>query len=159
MVIGTRRSGIIRFKGQLLDNVQYKIEYSNLQVQVQSKGKRKDNQNTQQQNKKRIPRTCWPPTDDEPLRYEFGAPPFLNFLWISHSIKGRHHGESLFWQRIPTATSIINAILPIISAEPALFGVYADDLFSRWRALRGFRNTLKRRPRVATVAFDGRYMG
>jgi len=26
-------------------------------------------------------------------------------------------------------------------------------------ALRGFRNTLKRRPRVATVAFDGRYMG
>ena len=34
----------------------------------------------------------------------------------------------------------------------ALFGVYADDLFSRWRALRGFRNTLKRRPRVETVA-------
>ena len=100
----------------------------------------------------RIPRTCWPPTDDEPFRYEFGALPFLNFLWISHSIKGRHNGECLFWQRIPTATSIINAILPIISAEPALFGVYADDLFSRWRALRGFRNTLKRRPRVATVA-------
>ena len=69
------------------------------------------------------------------LRYEFGAPPFLNFLWVSHSIKGRHNGESLFWQRIPAATSIINAILPIISAEPALFGVYADDLFSRWRAL------------------------
>ena len=40
----------------------------------------------------RIPRTCWPPTDDEPLR-EFGAPPFVNFLRISHSIKGRHHGE------------------------------------------------------------------
>ena len=90
-----------------------------------------------------IPRTCWPPTADEPLRCEFGAPPFLNFFWISHSIKGRHNGESL----------------PITSAEPALFGVYADDLFSRWRALRGFRNTLKRRPRVATVAFDGRYMG
>ena len=148
-------------------------------------------------------------------------PPFLNFLWISHSIKGRHNGESFFWQRIPTATSILNAILPIISAESALFGVYADDLFSRWRAytkrlkgdlrfgsrlkpsetahanvewdnqyppplassffsqftgywpslrvagdlfsrwrtLRGFRNTLKRRPRVATVAFDGRSMG
>ena len=73
-----------------------------------------------------IPRTCWRPTDDEPLRYEFGASPFLNFLFISHSIKGRHNGESLFWQRIPTATSIINTILPIISAEPALFGVYAD---------------------------------
>ena len=29
----------------------------------------------------------------------------------------------------------------------------------RSAALRGFRNTLKRRPRVATVAFDGRYMG
>ena len=28
----------------------------------------------------RIPRNCWPPTDDEPFRYEFGAPPFLNFL-------------------------------------------------------------------------------
>ena len=107
----------------------------------------------------RIPRTFWPPTDDEPLRYEFGAPPFLNFLWISHSIKGRHNGERLFWQRNLTATSIINAILPITSAEPALFGAYADDLFSRWRALRGFRNTLKSRPRVATVAFDGRYMG
>jgi len=26
------------------------------------------------------------------------------------------------------------------------------DLFSRWRALRGFQKTLKRRPRVATVA-------
>ena len=26
--------------------------------------------------------------------------------------------ESLFWQRIPTATSIINAILPIISTGP-----------------------------------------
>jgi len=112
----------------------------------------------------RIPRTCWPPRvptddDDESLRYEFGAPPFLNFLWISHSIKGRHSGESLNRQRIPTATSIINTILPIISAEPALFGVYADNLSSRWRALRGFRNTLKRRPRVAAVAFDGRYMG
>ena len=107
----------------------------------------------------RIPRTCWPPTDDEPFRYEFAAPLYLNFLWISHSIKGRHNGESLFWQRTPAATSIINAILPITSAEPALFGVYADDLLLRWRALRGFRNTLKRRPRVATVAFDGRFMG
>ena len=101
---------------------------------------------------------CWPPTDDEPLIYQFGAPPFLNLLWIPHSIKGRHNGESLFseppprgtgfsnllWQRIPAAISIINTVLPIISAEPALFGVYADDLFSRWRALRGFRNTLKR---------------
>jgi len=37
----------------------------------------------------RVPRTCWPSTDDAPLRYEFGAPPFLNILWISHSIKGR----------------------------------------------------------------------
>ena len=26
---------------------------------------------------------------------------------------------------------------------PALFGVYAVDLLSRWRALRGFRNTLE----------------
>ena len=51
----------------------------------------------------------------------------LNFLWIFHSTKGRHNGESLFWQRIPAATSIINAILPITSTEPAFFGVYADD--------------------------------
>jgi hypothetical protein len=28
-------------------------------------------------------------------------------------------------------------------AEPALFGVYAVDLLSRWRALRGFRKTLE----------------
>ena len=33
--------------------------------------------------------------------------------------------------------------LPITSAEPALFGVYAVDLLSRWRALRGFRKTLE----------------
>jgi len=32
---------------------------------------------------------------------------------------------------------------PITSAEPALFGVYAVDLLSRWRALRGFRKTLE----------------
>ena len=42
----------------------------------------------------------------------------------------RHNGKILFWQRIAAATSTINAILPIISAEPALFGVYADDFFS-----------------------------
>ena len=58
----------------------------------------------------RIHWTCWPSTDDEPLRYEFGAPPFLKFLWIYHSIRGRHNEESLFWQRIPTATSTLNAI-------------------------------------------------
>jgi len=105
-----------------------------------------------------IPRTSWPPTDDKPLRYVFGAPLFLNFLWISHLIKGGHNGEILFWQHIPKATSIINVIWPITGAEPTSFKVYADDLLSRWRALRGFRNTLKRRPRVVTVAFDGRLM-
>jgi len=58
------------------------------------------------------------------------------------------------------ATSIVRTILPITSAEPALFGVYAVDLLSRWRALRGFRKTLNAggRPRLASVAFDGRYM-
>ena len=40
-------------------------------------------------------------------------------------------------------TSIVSTILPITSAEPALFGVYAVDLLSRWRALRGFRKTLE----------------
>ena len=39
--------------------------------------------------------------------------------------------------------SIVSTILPITSAEPALFGVYAVDLLSRWRALRGFRKTLE----------------
>jgi hypothetical protein len=48
-------------------------------------------------------------------------------LWSFYSIKGRQMEEGLFWQRIPAATSIINAILPITSAEPAPFGVYADD--------------------------------
>ena len=43
---------------------------------------------------------------------------------------------------LAAATSIVSTILPITSAEPALFGVYAVDLLSRWRALRGFRNTL-----------------
>ena len=44
---------------------------------------------------------------------------------------------------LAAATSIVSTILPITSAEPALFGVYADDLLLRWRALRGFRNTLE----------------
>ena len=73
---------------------------------------------------------------------------FIQFVLPNY----KETGESMFWQRIPTATSISNTIMPIISAEHALFGVYA---VSRWRALRGLRNTLKRRPRVATVSFDG----
>jgi len=57
------------------------------------------------------------------------------------------HAHSHFFPRhwilfLAAATSIVSTILPITSAEPALFGVYADDLFSRWRALRGFRKTL-----------------
>jgi len=47
------------------------------------------------------------------------------------------------WFILAAATSIVSAILPITSAEPVLFGVYADDLLSRWRALRGFRKTLE----------------
>ena len=47
----------------------------------------------------------------------------------------KYNEGSLFWQRIPAATGIINTILPITSPEHALFGVYADVLFSRWRAL------------------------
>jgi hypothetical protein len=46
---------------------------------------------------------------------------------VSAEIKGRHNGESLFWQCIPAATSIINVILPIISAEPALFGARSEE--------------------------------
>jgi len=34
---------------------------------------------------------------------------------------------------LAAATSIISAILPITSAEPALFGVYVDDILLRWR--------------------------
>ena len=37
----------------------------------------------------------------------------------------------------------LNVISPITSAEPALSGVYADDLLSRWRVLRGLRKTLE----------------
>jgi len=43
---------------------------------------------------------------------------------------------------LAAATSIVSTILPITSAEPALFGVYADSVLSRWRALGGFRKTL-----------------
>jgi len=81
-----------------------------------------------------IPRTCWPPTDDEPFRYENTALLFLNFVLIFNSINGGYNRENLFWQRTKTATSIVNAILPITSAEAVFFGVYADDLFLRWRA-------------------------
>jgi len=44
---------------------------------------------------------------------------------------------------LAAATSTISIILPITSAETVLFGVYAVDLLSRWRALRGFRKTLE----------------
>jgi hypothetical protein len=44
---------------------------------------------------------------------------------------------------LAAATSIFSTILPITSAEPALFGVYADGMLTRWRALRGFRKTLE----------------
>ena len=44
---------------------------------------------------------------------------------------------------LAAATGIISTILPITSAEPALFRVYAAELLSRWRALRGFRKTLE----------------
>jgi len=44
---------------------------------------------------------------------------------------------------LAATTSIVSTILPITSAEPAFFGVYAADLLSRWRALRGFRKTLE----------------
>ena len=60
---------------------------------------------------------------------------------------------------LAAATSIVSTILPITSAESALFGVYAGDLLSRWRALQGFQKNAGGRPRLASVAFDGRYMG
>ena len=47
------------------------------------------------------------------------------------------------WLILAAATSIVSTIIPITSAEPALFGVCAVDLLSRWRALRGFRKTLE----------------
>ena len=55
----------------------------------------------------------------------------------------QRHAQSridLFWRQLQ---AFVSTILPITSAEPALFGVYAVDLLSRWRALRGFRNTLE----------------
>jgi hypothetical protein len=37
----------------------------------------------------------------------------------------------------------IELLIATSFTEPALFGVYAVDLLSRWRALRGFRKTLE----------------
>jgi len=65
---------------------------------------------------------------------------YLNYPWDSRLIKGRHNGGLIY---LAAATSIFSTILPITSAQPALFGVYAVDLLSRWRALRGFRKTLE----------------
>ena len=53
----------------------------------------------------------------------------------------KHDHELLARPLYSAATSIVGTILPITSAEPELFGVYAVDLLSRWRALRGFRKT------------------
>ena len=55
------------------------------------------------------------------------------------------------------ATSIVSTILPITSAEPALFGVYAADLLSRSEGLARVSKNARGRPRLASVAFDGRY--
>ena len=88
--------------------------------------------------RERIPTNSGPPTDDESFHYKFTAPLgawYLNCPWDPHLIKGRHN-EGLIYFGVST-------ILPIISAEPALFVVYAVDLLSRWRALRGFRKTLE----------------
>ena len=80
----------------------------------------------------RIPRTCWPPTDDESLRYEFGAPPFLNFLWIPYSIKGRQ------WREL------------ILAAHPDSYKHYQCNLAGQQRgtcALRGKKQLRGRRVR------------
>jgi len=58
-------------------------------------------------------------------------------------IKGRHNGGLIYFGSSYMHCQIVSTILPITSAEPALFGVYAVDLLSRWRALRGFRKTLE----------------
>jgi len=42
-----------------------------------------------------------------------------------------------------TKNKLRMAITYRASAEPALFGVFADDLLSRWRALRGLRKMLE----------------
>jgi len=65
---------------------------------------------------------------------------------------------------LAAATSIASTILPIASAEPALFWVYADTQIRRRLALymEGLAKVSKnagRLPRLATVAFDGRFMG
>ena len=65
---------------------------------------------------------------------------YVNYPWDSRLIKGRHNGGLII---LAAATSIVSTILPTTNAEPALFGVYAADLLSRWRALRGFRKTLE----------------
>jgi hypothetical protein len=46
----------------------------------------------------------------------------------------------------------------ITSAEPALFGVYAVDLLSKVEGHARVSKNAGGRPRLASVAFDGRYM-
>ena len=59
------------------------------------------------------------------------------------------------------ATSIVSTILPITSAEPALFGVYGirSRLALKVEGLARVSKNAGGRPRLASVAFDGRYMG
>ena len=77
----------------------------------------------------------------ESSRYEFAAP--LGTLIIRGTLVWSEAGTMEDWFILAAATSIVSTFLPITSAEPALFGVYAVDLLSRWRALRGFRKTLE----------------
>jgi hypothetical protein len=69
--------------------------------------------------------------------------------------------EALFWQRIPAATSIINIILSIANHQRGTRTLRSirRRLALKVEGLARVSKNAERRPRVATVWFDGRFMG
>ena len=61
---------------------------------------------------------------------------------------------------LAAATSIVSTTLPITSAEPALFTMsMRSRLALKVEGLARVSKSAGGRPRLASVAFDGRYMG
>jgi len=50
---------------------------------------------------------CWPPIDTGHF-HELTAPPFLNFLWVSHWIKRRKKKEELVFAAHPVPKKIVD---------------------------------------------------
>ena len=100
----------------------------------------------------RIPRTCWPPTDDEPLRYEFGAPtallefsadfsldqrqtPWRKLILAAHPDSYKHHQCNLADHQISRAAPEVLRSRGRRRKSDQLFGMGNTGAGPRWLVL------------------------